>query len=157
MKYFFIVAAFTTTLAQVGSYLINRHIAIGETVELNSVLFLTHVRNHGGIFGIMQGYGWIFTTIIGFILLYLVYFIYLQKNLRVLEYICFGFILGGGLSNFLDRFIYGSVIDFINVQHIPYWKYIFNTADTFIHIGVWPMVLIKFYDYRLEKQSIQSS
>ena len=156
MKYFFITASLTTAIAQIGSFLINKHISIGSTVVVNHFLFLTHVRNHGGIFGILQGYGWIFTAIIGCILLYLVYFINSQKNLRLLEYICFGFVFGGGFSNFLDRFFYGSVIDFINVQHIPYWKYIFNTADTFIHIGIWPMLIFRLY-YNPEKESIQTS
>ncbi|MEC7765651.1 MAG: signal peptidase II, partial [Pseudomonadota bacterium] len=60
------------------------------------------------------------------------------------EYICFGFIVGGGGSNILDRLVYGSVIDFINIQQIPYWNYIFNTADLMVHVGIWPMLILSF-------------
>jgi len=40
--------------------------------------------------------------------------------------------------------VYGSVIDFIDIQHIPYWSYIFNTADLMIHVGIWPMLILSF-------------
>jgi signal peptidase II len=45
----------------------------------------------------------------------------------------------------LDRVIYGSVIDFIDVQNIPLWNYIFNTADLMIHVGIWPMLALSLY------------
>jgi signal peptidase II len=48
----------------------------------------------------------------------------------------------------LDRLIYGSVIDFIDVQGIPYWHYVFNTADVMIHLGIWPMLAIGLWQAR---------
>jgi signal peptidase II len=69
----------------------------------------------------------------------------LSKTIQRYEYICFGFIVGGGASNILDRLVYGSVIDFIDIQHIPYWNYIFNTADMMVHVGIWPMLILSFW------------
>ncbi len=41
-------------------------------------------------------------------------------------------ILGGGISNIIDRFSYGSVVDFISI-----WKWpSFNPADIYITAGV---------------------
>ena len=41
-------------------------------------------------------------------------------------------IIGGALSNIIDRLYFGCVIDIIN---IPFWPAIFNLADVFIVIG----------------------
>ena len=44
-------------------------------------------------------------------------------------------ILGGGISNLIDRLFRGYVIDYIDINNI--FKYpIFNLADIFIVIGV---------------------
>lgn len=92
-----------------------------------------------------QGRGWVFAlfsvALIGGLVIYLLR----GKEVRTYEYICFGFIAGGGGSNILDRLLYGSVIDFIDVQHIPYWHYIFNTADVMVHVGLWPMLYFSLF------------
>lgn len=51
-----------------------------------------------------------------------------------------GVVVGGALSNFVDRLIYGAVIDYIAI-----WKYpVFNIADMGIVIGIF--ILFIFYD-----------
>ena len=63
--------------------------------------------------------------------------VYLFKNKDVFEdyYIPIALLYAGGLSNILDRFTYGGVVDYF------YWHYgfefaIFNLADVIINIGV---------------------
>lgn len=51
------------------------------------------------------------------------------------HYIPLGILLGSGLSNILDRFMYGGVVDYV------YWHYwfdfaIFNLADVLIDVAV---------------------
>ena len=72
----------------------------------------------------------------------LIIYLLRARSVQAYEYFCFGFVVGGGISNVLDRLIYGSVVDFINIQHIPYWHYIFNTADVMVHVGLWPMLFL---------------
>ena len=43
-----------------------------------------------------------------------------------------GFIIGGVLSNILDRFLYGAVFDFIDLHICDFHYPTFNVADTFI-------------------------
>jgi len=140
---FGVIALVTLALSQAGSYLINQYLGMGQSVAvIEGVLHFTHIRNLGGVFGLAQGKGWVFgllsIALLGGLLFYLLW----SRQVRAYEFICFGFVAGGGASNILDRLIYGSVIDFIDVRGIPFWHYIFNTADVFIHVGLWPMVFI---------------
>lgn len=147
-KHLFAFGAIALTVllvSQIGSYVVNANIPLGETVQWSSFIYLTHIRNLGGVFGMLQGHGWIFGLFSVALITGLILYLYLGKQVQRYEYYCFGFIAGGGLSNILDRLIYGSVVDFINVQGIPYWQYIFNTADVMVHIGLWPMLYFSFF------------
>lgn len=144
MAVFFGIALFVVAISQVGSYWVDQKIPIGKTYILNSFIYFTHVRNFGGIFGSYQGSGWIFATFTTVILSGVAIYLWRSKHINPLEYVFFGFIVGGGASNVIDRLVYGSVIDFINVQHIPKWNYVFNTADTMIHVGIWPLIILGF-------------
>lgn len=63
---------------------------------------------------------------------------YLQVNKKFVLTIL-GLIVGGALSNYVDRLIYGGVIDYL-----AFWKYpVFNLADSFIVVGVF--ILVLFY------------
>jgi len=144
------IALLCLASAQLIGHLVNSGIPENTTLEINSLIHFTHIRNHGGVFGMLQGSGWLFAGISVLLLIAVTLYLALGKDIRRYEFICFGFIVGGGASNILDRFIYGSVIDFIDIQHIPYWNYVFNTADVMVHIGIWPMILFGLFGHRLE-------
>lgn len=152
---FLTIAAITLGLSQISSYLIQNALAIGESVVLiEGALNFTHVRNMGGVFGMAQGKGYIFAILSAALLAALMFYLLCSRQARAYEFICFGFVAGGGASNIVDRLVYGSVIDFIDVQGIPYWNYVFNTADVFIHVGLWPMLFIGlFWHARLSPSS----
>jgi signal peptidase II len=137
-----LVAVGVTAISQYSGYWVNNNIDLHSTMELNSFIHLTHIRNYGGVFGLAQGMGWLFGLISVALLLAVTAYLALSKNLQRYEYICFGFVVGGGASNILDRLLHGSVIDFIDIQHIPYWNYVFNTADVMVHVGIWPLLLL---------------
>lgn len=65
-------------------------------------------------------------------------FDYLQVNKKFVL-ITLGFIVGGALSNFIDRIMYEGVVDYLS-----FWRYpVFNLADVFIVVGIF--LLIAFY------------
>lgn len=144
MLWFALLALVVVSASQLVGYWINSTIPVNSTVELNSLIHFTHVRNHGGVFGMLQGMGWVFGLISVGLLVAVTCYLWFGSAIQRYEYVCFGFIVGGGASNILDRFIYGSVIDFIDIQHIPYWNYVFNTADVMVHVGIWPLLLFSF-------------
>lgn len=145
---FSIVALVSAVVSQLSGFLVNRALVVGQSHEVLSFFYLTHVRNFGGIFGLKQGSGWWFAGFSGVVLVGLMVYLFRAKDISRLEYLCFAFIIGGGVSNILDRLIYGSVIDYFDVRGIPYWHYIFNTADVLIHVGIWPMLIYGFWPRR---------
>ncbi len=145
LSLFFGIALSALTLSQLIGLWINNNIEIGSSLEISQFLYFTHVRNFGGVFGMFQGSGWVFAIVSIGLLSAVVAYLWLSRSIARYEYICFGFIVGGGASNIMDRLVYGSVIDFIDVQHIPMWNYVFNTADMFVHVGIWPMLALSFF------------
>lgn len=142
---FAVVALVACSLGQLSSWLVNENLAISETYEFNSVIWITHIRNFGGIFGSLEGMGWLFAILGSLVMAGISWYLFARHRGPMLEFLCYGAIVGGGLSNIVDRLVYGSVVDFINVQGIPYWHYIFNTADVLIHVGIWPLILSGFW------------
>jgi len=142
---FAIITLCVLGLSQFVGYLVNTSIAVNTTVEVNSLIHFTHIRNYGGVFGLLQGQGWVFGIISLILLSAVVIYLWRGEAVRRYEYFCFGFIVGGGASNILDRYVYGSVIDFIDIQNIPFWNYIFNTADVMVHVGIWPMLFLSLF------------
>ncbi|MEX2468551.1 MAG: signal peptidase II [Pseudohongiellaceae bacterium] len=141
MLLFLGVALLVIALAQALGFWVNNTIPTGTTRELTSLIHLTHVRNYGGVFGLAQGMGWLFGLISLGLLGGVTAYLWFASDIPRLEYLFFGFIVGGGASNVIDRLLYGSVIDYIDVQHIPGWNYVFNLADVMVHVGIWPLIL----------------
>ncbi len=82
--------------------------------------------------------------------------IYLYKNKEVAReyYIPLALIFAGGVSNILDRFTYGAVVDYF------YWHYmfdfaIFNFADVLIDLGVVSILYKQIMEARREKRRAQ--
>jgi len=85
-------------------------------------------------------------------------FVYLYKNKDVFMnyYVAIALLLAGGLSNILDRFTYGGVVDYF------YWHYgfefaIFNFADVMIDLAVVLIIYKQIKIAKLEKKSKELS
>lgn len=87
------------------------------------------------------------------LLLIIIGTIYLLKNRDVFEeyYLPIALLYAGGLSNILDRFTYGGVVDYF------YWHYgfefaIFNFADVMINLAVVLIIYKQIKQSREEKK-----
>lgn len=96
-------------------------------------LTLRLVRNDGIAFGALAGYAGV--ALVAALSLALVLFVALRGEPR--HWPLYGLVLGGGLSNLLDRLLRGHVVDFVD---LPRWP-VFNLADAAISVGVLLLVL----------------
>lgn len=77
--------------------------------------------------------------------------IYLYKKPEIFQiyHLPASFIFAGGVSNILDRFVHGGVVDYV-YWHCGFDFAIFNLADVLIDIGV---VWILWLNYKIEKEN----
>lgn len=114
-----------------------------------SVISLVLAYNYGVAFSMFAFLeGWLKYVQIG---LLLGGAIYLYRNPAIFSTYFFpiSLIFAGGVSNILDRFTYGGVVDYI-FWHYKFEFAIFNFADIIIDIGV---VLILYISYKQNKQT----
>lgn len=106
-------------------------------IVIPKLLEIEIVKNVGIAFGLNNGnLKNIFITII--ILIMIINFIIKQKeNIDKNTMLALSLILGGGMSNLIDRIFRGGIIDFIKVSTFP----IFNIADIAIVSG-WILLIV---------------
>ena len=107
--------------------------------DLNSFISFDLTFNRGIAWGIFNtGSACVFFGVTCMVLLmYVMFFLFTlyrwRHNYSILAEV---FIVAGGLSNIIDRFVYHGVIDFI-VMHVGQWAFpVFNVADVAVVIGV---------------------
>ncbi len=110
----------------------------GQTRHVLPGLQFVHTFNDGIAFGLAPGGHTIVIALIGLALLgVLLYFA--RHSTRRLVWLPTGLLLGGALSNILDRVRDGSVTDFIK---LPLGWPPFNLADASITVGVIILALV---------------
>ena len=116
--------------------------ALGRVVLL-PVLNLTFVRNTGVTFGLLNGFGqWGYLVLAAVALAVVAALVtWLRRAESLLVALALGAIVGGAISNVIDRLRFGYVVDFIHA-HLGEWSwYVFNVADAAIVCGVAALVL----------------
>ncbi|CAK00248.1 signal peptidase II [Helicobacter acinonychis] len=80
------------------------------------------------------------------ILLILGLFIFLMRQIELFKAhtIEFGMVFGAGVSNILDRFVHGGVVDYV-YYHYGFDFAIFNFADVMIDVGVGVLLIRQFF------------
>lgn len=79
-------------------------------------------------------YSWVIKIVVLSACILLINFWY--KSRKNSEIFAYSLILGGGISNLMDRFWHGAVLDFIEIKLMDTVFPIFNLADISITVGV---------------------
>lgn len=119
-------------------------------VKINSFLNFNLSWNTGVTFGLFADYAtWMPYVLIGVTLLILVFLInWLRRAETLYASLGLGLVMGGAVGNVIDRFRYGSVVDFIDFHIGDYHWYNFNVADSAIVLGVGFLLLENLLDTR---------
>lgn len=141
-RLFWIAALIGFILDQVTKYWVVQNFKLGETRPLWSGVFhFTYVTNTGAAFSLLAGVEWLRWLSLA-VSLGLMAWAWFGPILNVFEQLGYGLILGGALGNGIDRFVAGSVVDFLDFRliHFP----VFNLADIFINLGIVCLLIASF-------------
>jgi signal peptidase II len=109
-------------------------------------LDLTHVRNTGAAFGLLNAADFPFKTVVlalvaGAAVVGVGFYAASLAHHQIAARVGLALILGGAAGNLLDRITVGWVVDFVDVYWRSYHFWAFNVADSAITIGVAIMML----------------
>ena len=134
---------------QVAKDIVEKHIVLGEQVEVLGPLKLTLSHNEGVAFGLAHG-GGILLVAISLIALGVVLWLFSRDPRRPGMWVATGLLAGGAFGNLVDRVRHGHVTDFIELPHWPP----FNLADCAITCGV--IILLAIYIREAERAESDS-
>lgn len=138
-------------------YIISNYKEMGSINVIENAINITYTENTGGAFGIV-GQNDLFTFVLVNIMVIgiIIRFIVTQRDrVGYGTLIALTLILGGGISNLLDRIFRGFVVDYIDIS--PIFKFpVFNLADFIIIIGwIWFVAVISASTVKLKNEKVE--
>ena len=110
----------------------NNHLALGDGVHVAGPFWIRHVENSGIAFGLFASATAIVILLTASAVAWMLVFFARSGARHPVLPVSLGLVIGGSLSNLLDRVRLGYVTDFLDLRYWP----AFNLADSFIVIGV---------------------
>lgn len=148
--YLIILILFNIGIDQYSKKIVREEIIPGSQTEiLGKLLQLMNVENSGAFLGMGSESNptvkLIFLLILPIIvILSVLYYLFTNKSVDKLTSVGLSCIIGGGLANLYDRFLYGSVTDFLFMDFGIAKTGIFNLADLSVTTGMILILLSTF-------------
>ncbi len=143
------IAGFIVILDQWSKNLVRTLIPLGSSWSpfawLDPYARLVHWQNTGAAFGMLQGFGLVFTILAFVVAIGILYYYHEVPHEEWLIRLAMAMMLGGAVGNLIDRLTQGTVTDFISVGTFA----VFNVADASISVGT---VLLIFAVWRSERK-----
>jgi signal peptidase II len=143
-----VVALAAIAADQVTKEIVRSQLLLGESVDVTSFFAIHHVRNTGIAFGLFPGAASPVTILTGIAVIWMIVYFARSGARHPALPVAFGFLLGGSLSNFVDRVRQGYVTDFLDPDYWP----AFNLGDVFITVGVVILIAVFLVGERWPRQ-----
>jgi signal peptidase II len=117
---------------QITKQIVVSQLGLGESVHLVGPLAIRHVHNPGIAFGLFSSWATAVTILTAVAVGWMLFYFARSGARHPVLPVALGFLIGGSMSNLLDRLRLGHVTDFLDLR----WWPAFNLADTFIVLGV---------------------
>ncbi|HEX2303963.1 MAG TPA: signal peptidase II [Gaiella sp.] len=127
-----LVAVAAACADQLTKAFVSGRLTLGDAVEIVGPFTIHHVRNTGIAFGLFSDSTSIVIVLTAIAIGALLVFFARSGRRHTLLPVAVGLVLGGSVSNLVDRLRLGYVTDFLDLDYWP----AFNLADTFIVVGV---------------------
>ncbi len=121
-------------------------VAGGESIPvLGDFVKLTYIENPGMAFGIQIGSSALLTVFSVIATLGLIAYMIFHWHESKVQKAALALILGGAIGNLIDRILYGSVVDFLDIG-IGHTRWpVFNIADAAVVIGMFILIYAVFF------------
>jgi signal peptidase II len=160
---FFIIMVLVVVGDQLTKVLILDNFALYDSKVIIPGFFnLTFLRNSGAAFGMLSDMPLLWRQIffISIAAIALVALVIMQRKIgqeSIWYTLSFSFIAGGAVGNVIDRVLYGSVVDFLDVYVGNYHWPAFNVADSGITVGVAIFLLLQIFEGEGKKEPPQKA
>ncbi len=139
-------ATFIVLVDQISKVWVSRNLPFGIPSDplpwLRPILSFTYITNTGVAFGMFPQAGEFFKLLSAVVIVGIVLFHRTLPPRDWVTHTALGLQVGGALGNLVDRFVRGSVVDFLDVNFWPFKRWaVFNLADSAIVVGVCILLL----------------
>jgi signal peptidase II len=117
---------------QVTKHVVTSHLQLDEGLHVVGPFWIHHVQNSGIAFGLFASATPIVIVLTGLAVAWMLGFFARSGARHPILPVSLGLVIGGSLSNLVDRVRLGHVTDFLDLRFWP----AFNLADSFIVVGV---------------------
>jgi signal peptidase II len=152
IKTLFIAAIIMANIGcdQVSKTLVREHISYNEDIKfVHNLVTLTKVENTGAFLSLgatmPKPLKMMLLNVLPFAVLLLgLGYVFTKKDMSKISRFAVCCMVGGGIGNIYDRFLYGSVTDFLHIDFGLFQTGIFNMADVSIMVGVFTLMVEAF-------------
>ena len=127
-----VVALAAVAADQITKHVVAASIALDHAVELVGPFSIRHVQNSGIAFGLFSSATVVVIVLTTVALVWMLIFFARSGARHPALPVALGLLVGGSVSNLVDRVRLGYVTDFLDLR----WWPAFNLADTSIVVGV---------------------
>jgi signal peptidase II len=131
------VAASALAADQLTKQLVTSTLALDSEVQVLGPFSIHHVQNSGIAFGLFASATAVVTALTAVAVAWMLLFFARSGARHPVLPTALGLLIGGSVSNLIDRIRLGHVTDFLDLRYWP----AFNLADSFIVIGVGILLL----------------
>jgi signal peptidase II len=122
---------------QLTKAIVTNRLEFGDAVHVVGPFSIDHVTNSGIAFGLFASATPIVILLTAIAVAWMLYFFARSGSRHPVLPVALGLVIGGSVSNLVDRVRLGHVTDFIDLKYWP----AFNLADSFIVVGVAALLL----------------
>jgi signal peptidase II len=131
------VAVAAIAADQLTKHIVSSQLALDDEIKLVGPLSIHHVQNSGIAFGLFSSATAIVIVLTVFAVGWMILFFARSGSRHPVLPVALGLVIGGSVSNLVDRVRLGHVTDFLDLKFWP----AFNLADSFIVVGVGILLL----------------
>jgi signal peptidase II len=131
------VAAAGLIADQLTKAIVTNRLDLNDEVHIAGPFSIHHVTNSGIAFGLFASATAIVIFLTALAVAWMLYFFARSGARHPVLPVALGLVIGGSVSNLVDRVRLGHVTDFLDFRYWP----AFNLADTFIVVGVAALLL----------------